>query len=87
MNISSSCIKIEQVHGFKYLGLIISLNLSWGEQITKIKTRIIGYIMTRMFYFLYDFGPGKVLILLYHSFVGSRLGYALSCCGDIYYKS
>ena len=60
-------VNIEWVREFKYLGLTLTNNLSYGPHINNICTQISQY--TGIFYFLNKSLPLNILKLLYNSFV------------------
>ena len=66
---------LEQVEMFKYLGVLLSHDLSWGEHVQSIcsKARKILGLLYRRFY---NNAPGSALLQLYISLVRPHLDYA-----------
>ena len=66
---------LERVFEYKYLGVVLSVNLSWTPHIDKIlaKTRKIIGMLYRQFY---QWSDSKVLIKLYTTMVRPHLEYA-----------
>ena len=58
---------IEWVEEFKYLGLLLNSQMSFGCHIDKVCTRISQYI--GVFYSLNKILPKDILVLLYHAFI------------------
>ena len=79
LNLAMDGEHIEQVHEFKYLGVIIDQHLIWKVHIDMISSKIsrtIGYI-NRIKKYL----PNSALILLYNSLILSYFDY----CGTLSY--
>lgn len=79
LSISMNNETISQVSDFNFLGLTISENLSWSKHITITCSKIssaVG-IMRR----LRGIFPKKVLTLIYHSLITSRINYMLTVWG------
>lgn len=76
------CIKIEQVHSIKYLGLILDERVNWKEHIAKMKGYL--YAALRKFYFLKYICPRPILKTIYFSIIDSKLRYGISCWGGTY---
>ena len=68
---------IELVYSYKYLGVVISSNLSWSPHIPSVcskSRKILGYIFCN----LYRFSSPSSLFTLYSSLVLPHLSYYLS---------
>ena len=66
---------LEQVEMFKYLGVLLSHDLSWGEHVQSICSKarkILGLLYRRS----YNNAPGSALLQLYISLVRPHLDYA-----------
>ena len=80
----SSCLQIELVEKFKYLGIILDCNLNWKPQIAKVNNSLNSAL--RSLYLLKSVAPKSCLIQFYFACVHSRLQYAPPCWGG-WYKS
>lgn len=76
------CFKIEVVSNFKYLGVIVDQNLSWSSHISALKHYLLSTV--RFFYRLRKLCSSKMLEIMYHGLIHSKLQYGLSCWGCAY---
>ena len=77
ININNYC--IEQVHEFKYLGVVFNSKLDWHSHLEYLSTKIAkgSGVIRRLKYDL----PIKVLKLIYHSLVESHLRFGIISWG------
>lgn len=71
---------VEVVSVYKYLGLLIDENLSWGAHVTKLAKKIAS--VSGVFSKLKHFIPKSVLMKVYFALVHSRLNYLAGVWGQ-----
>lgn len=84
-NQCSSCLKINWVHEFKYLGICVDSNLNWKLHINKL-SKYMCYILQK-FYLLRNVCPVRVMNSVYYALVQSKLQYGITCWGGAYYST
>lgn len=80
-----TCIKIERVNEFKYLGVFLDCKLDFLCHISKIKSQLNAAL--RKFYVLRDYCSKDTLRMLYFALVNSRLDYGIALWGSTYFES
>ena len=78
ININNYCIK--QVTEMKYLGVIVDNKLNWHNHIQYVCTKLAK--AAGIIYKVRNKAPQNVLMLLYHSLVGTYLRYGLASWGS-----
>lgn len=78
----NSCIVINVVNDFKYLGIILDSKLNWKEHVENLKRSLI--IANRKIYHLRCHSTKAILKLVYHSLIDSRLQYGIVIWGGTY---
>ena len=78
ININNYCIK--QVSEMKYLGVILDNNLNWHNHIQYVCTKLAK--AAGIIYKVRSKAPQSVLMLLYHSLVGTYLQYGIASWGS-----
>ena len=78
ININRHCIK--QVSEMKYLGVILDNKLNWHNHIQYVCTKLAK--AAGIIYKIRNKAPQKVLMLLYHSLVGTYLRYGIASWGS-----
>lgn len=84
-NCSSSCVKIDYVDSFKYLGVTLDKNLNFKMHINILQNHL--FLTNRVLFRLKPLCPQILLKNLYYSLVQSRLSYGICCWGGIYYSN
>jgi hypothetical protein len=85
LHVNCKCSSIPQTKSIKYLGIILDMNLSWKDHLSKLRKEI-GLSIYK-FYYLRDLCSSKVLKILYQSLVESRLMYGIICWGGTYFTN
>ena len=71
---------IAETDEIKFLGIIIDKNLSWSSQIKKLLSDFRP--ISGLFFRLSEYTPKKILIMLYNSFIHSKLCYSIDSWGN-----
>lgn len=77
-----SCLELEAVSEFKYLGVTIDSKLNWKSHIQTVKQNIY-YALNRIFH-LRRLVPPNLMTSIYYALVNSRLEYGISCWGSAF---
>lgn len=82
---SNNCFKIESVHHYKYLGVLIDHNLNWKDHIQTVKSHML--VVTRKMYLIKPHCSQKVLKSIYYGLAHSKLQYGIASWGGSYSSS
>jgi hypothetical protein len=77
-----SCVELEKVDTFKYLGVLLDSQLSWKSHVNKLRQSLSCFL--RKFYYLKNICPQHVVKNIYCALVHSRLTYGICCWGGTY---
>lgn len=79
---SSSCLEIEQVTEYSYLGLVIDNRFNWSKHIDKVCNKLRAILAK--FYIIKCKVPFDILLTMYKTLVESIISYGLSSYGRTY---
>jgi hypothetical protein len=79
------CIVLQTESCVRYLGLYLDEGLTWKYHVDQLRNKMLYNI--RKFYRIRKLCPPKVLHLIYHSIIHSRLQYGIECWGGTYISS